>query len=205
MLLWSQWFYQYLQPQPIKRTGSVYTAQLLCFMLIESNSRLTFHGLMDLMVLLKSKLFNFPVFYVFPSLGKYIIWPNCGLIRFENYQILFLRWLYKKKMRKEVHTGTPNSDASILCIVQCERNMCPHKSWRERSTALMWYYSPKKNKLIYQVRANTNDFWLSGQYGKYNSNIFLLLGPFPSKMMRTAPELYVFISSHCSTPIWRMR
>ena len=46
--------------------------------------------------------------------------------------------------------------------------------------------SNKKNKLIYQVRANTYDFWLSGQYGKYNSNIFLFhhLGPFPSKMMR---------------------
>ena len=30
-----------------------------------------------------------------------------------------------------------------------------------------------KNQLIYQVRANTYDFWLSSQYGKYNSNIFL--------------------------------
>jgi len=39
----------------------------------------------------------------------------------------------------------------------------------------MWYYSPRKNKLIYQVRANTYDFWLPGHYGKYNSNIFLLL------------------------------
>jgi len=47
------------------------------------------------------------------------------------------------------------------------------------------YYSPTKNKLIYQVRTNAYDFWLSGQYGKYNSNIFLFLplGPFPSKMM----------------------
>ena len=62
----------------------------------------------------------------------------------------------------------------------------PHRSWRERTTALMWYYSPTKNKLIYQVRANTYDFWLSGQYGKYNSNIFLFhpLDPFLSKMMR---------------------
>ena len=51
----------------------------------------------------------------------------------------------------------------------------------------MWYSSPsKKNKLIYQVRANTYVFWLSGQYGKFNSNIFLFhpLGPFPSKNMR---------------------
>ena len=45
----------------------------------------------------------------------------------------------------------------------------------------MWYYSPTKNKLIYQVRANTYEVWLSGQYGKYNSNIFLFhpMGPFP--------------------------
>ena len=42
-----------------------------------------------------------------------------------------------------------------------------------------------KNKLLYQVRANTFDFCLSGQYGKYNSNICLFhpLGPLPSKMM----------------------
>ena len=48
----------------------------------------------------------------------------------------------------------------------------------------MWYYSPtKKQKLIYQVRANTYDIWVSGQYWKYCSNIFLFhpLGPFPSK------------------------
>ena len=62
---------------------------------------------------------------------------------------------------------------------ECKQTHCPHRSWRERTKALMWYYSPTKNKLIYQ--ANTYDFWLSGQYGKYNSNIFLFLplGPFP--------------------------
>ena len=62
----------------------------------------------------------------------------------------------------------------------------PDRSWRERTKALMWYYSPTKNKLIYQVRTNTYDFWLYGQYGKCNSNILLFppLGPFPSKMMR---------------------
>ena len=48
------------------------------------------------------------------------------------------------------------------------------------------YYSPTKNKLIYQVRVNTYDFWISGQYEKYNNNIFLFhpMGPFPSKKMR---------------------
>ena len=127
MLLWSQWFYQYLQPQLIKRTGSVYTAQLLCFILIESNSRLTFHGLMDLMVLLKSKLFNFPVFYVFPSLGKYIIWPNCGLIRFENYQILFLRWLYKKKSARKYIQERPTQMQAYYVLYNVRGICAPTK------------------------------------------------------------------------------
>ena len=57
---------------------------------------------------------------------------------------------------------------------------------KERTKALMWYYSPTKNKLIYQVNANAYDFRLSGQNEKYNSNIFLFhpLDPFLSKMMR---------------------
>ena len=75
----------------------------------------------------------------------------------------------------------------VYCTLweECKQTQCPHRSWRERTTALMWYYSPTKNKLIYLVRANTYEFWLSGQYWKYNSNIFLFhpLGPFPSKMM----------------------
>ena len=55
--------------------------------------------------------------------------------------------------------------------------------WEEfkQTKALMWYYSPTKHKLIYIY-----DFWLSGQYGKYNSNIFLFhpKDPFHSKIMR---------------------
>ena len=40
-----------------------------------------------------------------------------------------------------------------------------------------------KKQVNNQVRANTYDFWLSGQYGKFNSNIFLFhpLSPFPPK------------------------
>ena len=124
-----------------------------------------------------------------------------------NYQIKKCIWAYVKD--KELCTGTPNSDIRKLCTVHCGKNVnkpsvphCSHRSWRERTKALMWYYSPTKNKLIYQVRANINDFWLSGQYGKYKSNIFLFhpLGSFPSKMMRcVAPEFFVLISSHCST------
>ena len=41
-----------------------------------------------------------------------------------------------------------------------------------------------KNKLIYQVRVNIYNFWLSGQYGNNISNIFLFHRTFPSKMMR---------------------
>ena len=84
---------------------------------------------------------------------------------------------------------------------ECKQTQCPHSSWRERTKALMLYYSPTK-----KVRANTYDFWLSGQYEIYNSNRFLFhpLDPFSSKRMR-CPEFFVLISSHCSTRIWRMR
>ena len=81
-------------------------------------------------------------------------------------------------------------DSVQLFVNNCGRNVnkpsAPTEVEGKKTTALMWYYSPTKNKLIYQVWANTHDFWLSGQYGKYNSNIFLIhpLGLFPSKMMR---------------------
>ena len=79
---------------------------------------------------------------------------------------------------------------------ECKQTQCPHRSWRERIRALMIYYSPTKNKLIYQV---IMIFWLSGQYGKYNSNIFLfpLVCPLSSKIMGS--EFFVLISSHCSS------
>ena len=49
----------------------------------------------------------------------------------------------------------------------------------------MWYYIPTKNKLIYQVRANSYYFFSLLAIWKIQSNIFLFhpLGPFPSKMM----------------------
>ena len=60
-------------------------------------------------------------------------------------------------------------------------------------------------QLIYQVRAKTYDFWLSGQYGKHNINIFLFhpLGPY--RKWCVAPEFFVLISSTWSTQIWRIR
>ena len=73
---------------------------------------------------------------------------------------------------------------------ECKQTQFPHRSWRERTTALMCYYSPTKNKLIYQVRANTYDFCLSDQYEKYNIFLFHPLGPFPSKLMRCPWILY---------------
>ena len=71
----------------------------------------------------------------------------------------------------------------VYCTLweECKQTQCPHcshRSWRERTKALMWYYSPTKNKLIYQVRANINDFWLSGQYGKYKQ--YILISPLES-------------------------
>ena len=93
----------------------------------------------------------------------------------------------------------------VYCTLweECKQTQCPFRSWKERTKALMWYYSPTKNKLIYKVRTNTYDFWHSGQYGKYNSNIFLFhpLGPL---MFCGAPEFLALISSHCSTQIGRI-
>ena len=57
----------------------------------------------------------------------------------------------------------------------------------------MWYYSPTKNKLIYQVRANTYEFWLSGRYGKYNSIIYSYSLPwdlFPQKWCMALNSLF---------------
>ena len=100
----------------------------------------------------------------------------------------------------------------VYCTLWEERKQtqCPHRSWKERTKALMWFYSPTKNKLTYQVRANTYDFWLNGQYGKYNSNIFLFhpgLGPFslkidalPLNSLFWSPPTAVHILTH---QIWR--
>ena len=120
-----------------------------------------------------------------------------------------------EKLRKKQGNKYRNTQLRYSKIVhftlweECKQTQCPHKSWRERTKALMWFYSPTKNKLIYQFRANIYDFWLSGQYGKYNRNIFLFhpLGPFPLFPQKwcVAPEFFVLISSHCSTQIWRIR
>ena len=97
-----------------------------------------------------------------------------------------------EKLRKKQGNKYRNTQLRYSKIVhftlweECKQTQCRHKSWRERTKALMWFYSPTKNKLIYQFRANIYDFWLSGQYGKYNRNIFLFhpLGLFSSKVMR---------------------
>ena len=79
---------------------------------------------------------------------------------------------------KELYTATPNSDIHILCTVICGRNV--NKPSEAGKGLMLWWDST-----VYQVRANTYDFWLFGQYGKYNVNIFLFhpLGPFPSEMI----------------------
>ena len=120
--------------------------------------------------------------------------------------ILF--YFCKESPKSRNYTGTPNPDIRILCTLweECkEKTIAPQKLTK----ALMWYFSLPINKLIYQVRANTYDFWLPGQYGKFNSNIFLFhpLGPFPSKMMRCPLILCVdFLQLHYTDlthEIWR--
>ena len=130
----------------------------------------------------------------------WLLTVNPVLIILEYFLDQFQGTIYRNAQLRHTHI--------IYCTLweECKQTQCPHRSWRERTTALMWYYCPTKNKLIHQVKANTYDFWLSGQYGKYNSNIFLFqpLAHFPQKWC-VAHEFFDLISSHCSTQIWRIR
>ena len=96
----------------------------------------------------------------------------------------------------------------VYCTLweECKQTQCPHRSWKERTKALRWFYSPTKNKSKYQVRPNTYDFRLSGQYGKYNINIFLFhpLGPFLSKMLHY-PWILCFDLLPLQYTYWRIR
>ena len=88
---------------------------------------------------------------------------------------------------KEQYTGTANSDVRKLCTVHCGRNV---------------------NKP--SAPAEVEDFWLFGQYRKYNSNIFLChpLGPFPSKMMRCPLilcfDLFPLQHTDLTHELWRL-
>ena len=70
----------------------------------------------------------------------------------------------------------------VYCTLweECKQTQCPHRSWRERTKVLVWFYSPTKNKLIYQVRANT-----------YSTPCAL----FPQKRC-VAHDFFILISSH---------
>ena len=61
---------------------------------------------------------------------------------------------YKKKMAARNYIQERPTQIRILlyCTLweECKQTQCPHRSSRESSKALMWYYSPTKNKLIYQ-------------------------------------------------------
>ena len=74
------------------------------------------------------------------------------------------------QLYKELYTGTPNSDIRILCTVHCGRNVNKPSApaeveWNGYSSDVI--LQSNKRQYIYQVRANTDDFWLSDQYGKY--------------------------------------
>ena len=93
------------------------------------------------------------------------------------------KWFF---IPRNIFTGTLNSDIRIYIMYctlggECKQTQCPHRSWREKTKALMWYYSPTKTKFIPP------------------------LGPFSLKKRCVAPDFFVLISSHCSTQIWRMR
>ena len=90
---------------------------------------------------------------------------------------------YILKPRNYIQERPTHIYAIVYCTLweECKQTQCPHSSWRERTKALMWYYIPTKNQVnTSRIRANTYDFWLSGQYGKYNMEYILIpsLGPF---------------------------
>ena len=121
--------------------------------------------------------------------------------------------LHRLVLSKELCARTPNSYIRKLCTVHCWRNVNkPSAPTEVNGKGLkLWYdITVQKNKLIYQVRASTYDFWLSGQYGKYNINRFLFhpLSPFSWKMM-LCPWILCFDLLHFSThdlthEIWRL-
>ena len=85
---------------------------------------------------------------------------------------------------KELYTGTPNSDIRILCTVHCGRNV-------SKTKALMWYYSPTKNKLIYMI---------FGFLVNMENTIAIYFYSTPWTLFTqkwcVAPEFFVLISSH---------
>ena len=73
--------------------------------------------------------------------------------------------------------------------------------------ALMWYYSPTKNKLIYLKLERI--LMIFGFPANMENTIEIysystLWAFFPHKWC-VAPEFFVLISSHCSTQIWCIR
>ena len=67
---------------------------------------------------------------------------------------------------------------------ECKQTQCLHRSWRERTKALMWNYSPKKTSYFIKRIYITFGFWLIGKIQYIAIFLFHPLGPFPSKIMR---------------------
>ena len=85
---------------------------------------------------------------------------------------------------------------------KCKQTQCSHRSWRERTTVLTWYYSPTKNKLerILMTFGFLVNIENTIEIYSYSTPWAL----FPQKWC-VAPEFFVLISSHCSTQILRIR
>ena len=86
---------------------------------------------------------------------------------------------FLEQQRAHLYQGTIYSNAQLrythkLCTIICGRNV--NKPSEGKGLML---------QSLSSYRANTYDFWLFGQYGRYNGNIFLFhpLGPFPSEMI----------------------
>ena len=81
----------------------------------------------------------------FINISEYISIVANALQLSEYLYSVKLKYAFEKVRSKELYTGMPNSEIHILCTVHCERNvnkLSAHRSWRERTKALMWYYSP---------------------------------------------------------------
>ena len=111
---------------------------------------------------------------------------------------------------KELYTGTRPTQIYVYFVLQhygrnVNKPSAPTEV-EEKGLNLWCDIKVQQTKLIYQVRANTYDFWflvnIENTIAIYSYSIPWAI--FPQKWC-VALEFFVLISSHCSTQIWRMR
>ena len=134
------------------------------------------------------------LFYIEIFLKNAITWLNES----HHTQFVILRqWttlLHKGPLKiywsshSNFYQGTiyRNAQLRYTHIMYCERNVNkPSAPTEVEGKGLKLWCDITVQKKV-NISSKTYDFWFSGQYGKYNSNLFffLPLGRFPSKMMR---------------------